>query len=97
MKNLFNITRYVNMYISRIKLLKESYYFIQTQEVCPQEEWDQFIISLKSDLPATFRITGSKGEAKRMLEIIQGQFITECLNQNDTETTEQATIFPLPW
>lgn len=69
----------------------------QTQKVCPENEWDSFISSLKTDLPATFRITGSKGEAQRMLEIIQGQFIQDCLNQNTGEGSEQASIFPLPW
>lgn len=70
---------------------------LQVQGICPENEWDQFITFLKMDLPATFRITGSKGESKKMLEIIQGQFITECLNQNTAEENEQANIFPLPW
>lgn len=48
-------------------------------------------------MPATFRITGSKGESKKMLEIIQGQFITEILNQNANTAAEKANIFPLPW
>lgn len=32
-----------------------------------------------------------------MLEIIQGQFITEILNQNANTAAEKANIFPLPW
>jgi hypothetical protein len=64
--------------------------------VCKSEEFDEFITSLKTDLPATFRITGSKGEACKMLETVQGQFIKDCLNQEGVDG-KPPNIFPLPW
>ncbi|CAH1116517.1 unnamed protein product [Phaedon cochleariae] len=80
-------------------IIKENEKFVQyykTLGVCKEEEFDEFITSLKTDLPATFRITGSKGVAHKMLEIVQGQLIKDCVDQ--TEENEKALkIFPLPW
>lgn len=48
---------------------------------------------MKSDLPATFRITGSKCVAKKMLEIVQDQLLKDCLINNENTPN----IFPLSW
>jgi tRNA (cytosine34-C5)-methyltransferase len=80
-------------------IVKENEKFVkyyETQNVCKSEEFDEFITSLKTDLPATFRITGSKGEACKMLETVQGQFIKDCLNQEGVDG-KPPNIFPLPW
>nr|XP_973505.1 PREDICTED: tRNA (cytosine(34)-C(5))-methyltransferase [Tribolium castaneum] len=80
-------------------IVKENEKFVkyyEVQNVCKKDEYDAFITSLKTDLPATFRITGSKGEAQKMLEIVQGQFIKDCLSQGDSEG-KPPNIFPLPW
>ncbi|VEN35168.1 unnamed protein product [Callosobruchus maculatus] len=45
--------------------------YYEKQGVCKPEEFNSFIASHKTDLPATFRITGSKTVAKKMLEIVQ--------------------------
>lgn len=58
------------------------------------EEWDEFMASLKSDLPATFRITGSKDVAVKMLEVVQKQFLSHSSGDNPEQ---QLDIFPLPW
>ena len=50
---------------------------------------------MKTDLPSTFRITGSKGAARKMLELVEGQLIKECINQEGEEKIPN--IFPLPW
>ncbi|KAK9736563.1 16S rRNA methyltransferase RsmB/F [Popillia japonica] len=82
-------------------IVKENEKFIlyyKTQGVCPPGEWDEFITTLKTDLPATFRITGSKCEARKMLDLVQNMFIKECISQSDaTEDQQQSNIFPLPW
>ncbi|KAJ8973049.1 hypothetical protein NQ317_011329 [Molorchus minor] len=67
-----------------------------TQKVCKEEEYDEFIKSLKTDLPATFRITGSKCVANKMLEIVQEQLIKDCINQTEGDE-KPLTIFPIPW
>ncbi|XP_044744391.1 tRNA (cytosine(34)-C(5))-methyltransferase [Coccinella septempunctata] len=80
-------------------IIKENDKFVtyyKTQKVCKDEEFDTFIEYMKTDLPATFRITGSKGEAKKMLEIVQGQFIKSCTEQNGPDQ-KPLEIFPLPW
>lgn len=81
-------------------IVKENEKFVkyyQTQNVCKPEEWDDFITSIKSDLPATFRITGSKEEAQRMLEIVRGELIQECSHQTEDGNDETTSIAPLPW
>lgn len=81
-------------------IVKENEKFVkyyQTQNICKPEEWNDFISAIKSDLPATFRITGSKEEAQRMLEIVQGELIQECLHQTGDENGEITSIAPLPW
>ncbi|XP_022908247.2 tRNA (cytosine(34)-C(5))-methyltransferase [Onthophagus taurus] len=81
-------------------IIRENEKFIQyykTQGICKVEEWDTFISALKSDLPATFRITGSKGEAKKMLDIIKDIFVKNCLNEPSENGEKKPDIFPLPW
>lgn len=67
--------------------------------MCNLEEFDQFITSLKTDLPATFRITGSKCVANKMLQIVENQLIKDCvdMDQADSVTESAPRIFPLPW
>ncbi|KAF5301115.1 hypothetical protein FQR65_LT08945 [Abscondita terminalis] len=79
-------------------IIKENEKFIKyykSQKICKEEEWNDFLTAIKSDLPATFRITGSKEEAKKMLEIVKGELIDECLHQSEVEG--DISIFPLPW
>ncbi|CAH0552098.1 unnamed protein product [Brassicogethes aeneus] len=70
--------------------------YYRTIGICKEEEYDQFITSMKTDLPATFRITGSKGVASKMLEIVEEQLIKECTTQQN-ENEKPPNIFPLPW
>lgn len=84
------------MHLSSNQLQCFSIWFFQMQGICKEDEWDEFIAALRRDLPATFRITGYKGEAKKMLDIIQGQFIKECLKQN-ADSENSPNIAPLPW
>lgn len=53
----------------------ETYY--KHQNICKPEEWDDFMGKLKSNLPTTFRITGSKSQARALLKIIKDQFFSE--------------------
>ncbi|XP_069676058.1 tRNA (cytosine(34)-C(5))-methyltransferase [Periplaneta americana] len=77
----------------------EKYY--KLQKVCPDEEWDNFIASIKENLPTAFRITGSKSEAKALLGIVKGKFFKDCLlnpsqSDGDSKETQQEPIC-LPW
>ncbi|XP_055544299.1 tRNA (cytosine(34)-C(5))-methyltransferase [Wyeomyia smithii] len=61
-----------------IKRENESFeVYYKHQNICPAEEWDQFMEKLRSSLPTTFRITGSKSHARALLKIIKDQFFAE--------------------
>lgn len=53
----------------------EAYY--KHQNICKPEEWDDFMAKLRSNLPTTFRITGSKSQAHALLKIIKDKFFSE--------------------
>ncbi|XP_076374959.1 tRNA (cytosine(34)-C(5))-methyltransferase Nsun2 [Megalopta genalis] len=68
----------------------ENYY--KTQGIVPDDQWDSFMTMMKKNLPVAFRITGSKMEAKRLLETIKGDFFKEILNtslENYSENSEE--------
>lgn len=56
----------------------EKYY--KLQKICPEEDWDSFLKSIRSDLPTTFRVTGSRGEAQALLNIIRHEFFENYIN-----------------
>lgn len=56
----------------------ENYY--KAQKIVPEEQWEAFLTTMRENLPVAFRITGSKAEAKVLLEIIQGDFFKQILN-----------------
>ncbi|CAK9821004.1 tRNA (cytosine(34)-C(5))-methyltransferase [Anthophora plagiata] len=64
----------------------EDYY--KTQKIVPEEQWDSFMNTMKKNLPVAFRLTGSKVEAKRLLEIIKGDFFKEILNAHMEDNSE---------
>ncbi|XP_070160065.1 tRNA (cytosine(34)-C(5))-methyltransferase isoform X3 [Polyergus mexicanus] len=64
----------------------ENYY--KTQGIVPEDKWDAFISTMRTNLPVAFRITGSKAEAKVLLEIIKSDFFKEILNANLNEHKE---------
>ncbi|XP_030760200.1 tRNA (cytosine(34)-C(5))-methyltransferase [Sitophilus oryzae] len=80
-------------------IVRENEKFVQyyeTQNVCStKEEFDNFISVMKTDLPSTFRITGSKGVARKMLELVEDQLIKDCVQQEGSE--KPPNIFALPW
>ena len=41
----------------------------QAQKIVPEDEWASFISHLKEPLPATFRITPYRSQAKTVLKI----------------------------
>ncbi|XP_012271383.1 tRNA (cytosine(34)-C(5))-methyltransferase [Orussus abietinus] len=67
----------------------EKYY--KTQQIIQDDEWDAFIGTMRENLPVAFRITGSKAEAKALLEIIKGDFFKEILNTKETKDGDQST------
>ncbi|XP_034174449.1 tRNA (cytosine(34)-C(5))-methyltransferase Nsun2 [Osmia lignaria lignaria] len=64
----------------------ENYY--KTQKIVPEDQWDSFIDTMKKNLPVAFRITGSKGETRLLLETIKSSFFKEILNTQAKESSE---------
>ncbi|XP_012540943.1 tRNA (cytosine(34)-C(5))-methyltransferase [Monomorium pharaonis] len=65
----------------------ENYY--KTQGIVPEDKWDAFIITMRTNLPVAFRITGSKAEAKALLRIIKSDFFKGILNANLNEDSKE--------
>ncbi|XP_034949352.1 tRNA (cytosine(34)-C(5))-methyltransferase [Chelonus insularis] len=61
----------------------ETYY--KQQSIMPDKEWDPFLKTMRENLPTAFRITGSRAEAKALLNIIKSDFFQEILNMKNNE------------
>jgi len=61
--------------IVRVNPMFEKFY--RAQKFCSDEEFDQTMEVLKTDLPASFRITGTRSHADGLLKIIEGQYFKE--------------------
>uniref|UniRef100_A0A1A9WT17 tRNA (cytosine(34)-C(5))-methyltransferase n=1 Tax=Glossina brevipalpis TaxID=37001 RepID=A0A1A9WT17_9MUSC len=54
----------------------EKYYCLQN--IClDSKEWQQFLITIRENLPSAFRVTGFKDEAKALLNIIKTELFAE--------------------
>ncbi|XP_050573392.1 tRNA (cytosine(34)-C(5))-methyltransferase [Bombus affinis] len=67
----------------------ENYY--KTQKIVPEEQWDSFINTMRKNLPVAFRITGSKAEAKALIETIKGDFFKDILKTHVEDDSENNT------
>jgi len=70
--------------------------FYRAQKFCSDEDFDKTMEVLKTDLPASFRITGTRSHAKVLLKIIEGQYfkeLTEFLAQGGNVVIPKV----LPW
>ncbi|KAH8380926.1 tRNA (cytosine(34)-C(5))-methyltransferase [Drosophila serrata] len=87
------------------EIKRDNAFFIKyydLQKICSTEdEWVQFLTSIRDNLPTTFRVTGFKDEAKALLAIIESQLFTEYvravaeLHQKPPEEVERPLC--LPW
>lgn len=78
----------------------ENYYKIQ--KIVAEDKWDEFICTMRKNLPVAFRITGSKSEAKVLLEIIKSDFFKEILNTNlkdddEVDSSKKTILHCLPF
>ncbi|KAF9513599.1 hypothetical protein BS47DRAFT_1372487 [Hydnum rufescens UP504] len=79
---------------NRINSKFETYY--KAQDMIPEDEWIDFLTTLKEPLPTTFRLTGSRTTARDLNGVIQETYIPHLTNQ----TWEGNPIPPptqLPW
>ncbi|XP_050718595.1 tRNA (cytosine(34)-C(5))-methyltransferase-like [Eriocheir sinensis] len=48
--------------------------FYKAQKIVPEEEWDEFLTRMKENLPAAFRLTGTKNMACALLRVLKETF-----------------------
>ncbi|KAH8419700.1 hypothetical protein KR009_001305 [Drosophila setifemur] len=87
------------------EITRDNAFFIKyyhLQKICAgEEEWTEFLASIRDNLPTTFRVTGFRDEAKALLSIIETQLFTEYvravaeLHQKPAEEVERPLC--LPW
>lgn len=58
--------------------------------ICPADQWDEFLHAIKSDLPATFRITGNRPAAKKLLNLIQNEFFSQYVAASESLENDDA-------
>ncbi|CAH2097810.1 unnamed protein product [Euphydryas editha] len=77
----------------------EEYY--KKQKVCPEDQWEEFMKTLKSNLPTAFRITGSKSEADALSNLVKSEYFSEILNMKlkveGKEEEEEIKPINLSW
>ena len=76
----------------------EAYY--KAQKIVPEGEWEEFMTSLRTALPLTFRINGSGKFATDMRDQLEGTLFAELLEQSLRDEETQAEIpppKPLAW
>ncbi|KAK9720417.1 tRNA (cytosine-5-)-methyltransferase ncl1 [Basidiobolus ranarum] len=54
---------------------EEFEHYYKEQELIPVEEWPTFIETLKSALPVTFRITGSRKHAQELRNLLETEYV----------------------
>lgn len=64
-------------------------------EICPVNEWEHFLETLRTNLPTTFRISSCRKTSKRLLEIIQNEFFDKYVAECSTEGCRRP--YSLPW
>ncbi|KNE57886.1 hypothetical protein AMAG_04731 [Allomyces macrogynus ATCC 38327] len=72
----------------------EAYY--KAQGILSEAEWDTFMTSLKSQLPTTFRFTGSRSYAKHLAENSQRKFFPS-LQNIEVDGVKIAPPTQIPW
>ncbi|CAH0717932.1 unnamed protein product, partial [Brenthis ino] len=77
----------------------EEYY--KAQKICPEDQWEDFMKTLKENLPTAFRITGSKCEADALMNIVKSEYFSEILNAKikleGKDDEEEIKPVNLPW
>lgn len=75
--------------------------YYEHQKICKPEEWNELLKALRSDLPSTFRVTGSKKEAQLLNEIIKKEFLAEYVTVvaelHQTDISEVTPPRSFPW
>jgi multisite-specific tRNA:(cytosine-C5)-methyltransferase len=72
----------------------EEYY--KTQGIVPEAEWDQFLGALKTELPTTFRVTGSRAHADTINNLIKDVYVPT-MQEVELEGVRYEPPKPIVW
>ncbi|KAI8811757.1 S-adenosyl-L-methionine-dependent methyltransferase [Cladochytrium replicatum] len=72
----------------------ERYY--KAQNVLPDEEWESFMTSLRTLLPTTFRLTGSRRDASDLLALMKTRYFPG-IADFESEGVMVPAPTPIPW
>ncbi|KAF7990485.1 hypothetical protein HCN44_000290 [Aphidius gifuensis] len=88
-------------YVEIVRENKDFELYYKTQGIVSESDWDSFIKTMQEDLPAAFRITGSKSETKALLNIIKTNFFeketdkkVETLGDDDNKDKDETSLEP---
>jgi len=81
--------------IVRENALYVDYY--KAQNICPPEEFDSMIKTLQQDLPASFRVTGCRSQAKSLKNIMEGDFFKELIEKQKEGDSKVVAPKTLNW
>lgn len=68
----------------------------QAQKIVPEDEWDQFMDTLKVELPTTFRVTGSRAHADVINNQIKDLYVPTMQNV-ELDGVKYDPPKPIPW
>lgn len=83
-----------------IEIVRDNEAFVtyyKRQKVCPENEFEQFLESIRADLPTTFRITGSRSTAQKLLKIIKNEFFNTYVANAEVQSGNDGRPHNLPW
>ncbi|XP_066594185.1 tRNA (cytosine(34)-C(5))-methyltransferase isoform X2 [Prorops nasuta] len=78
-------------YADIIRENKDFVTYYKAQGIVPEDQWNSFVTTMQKNLPVAFRITGSKSEAKALLNIIKGDFFKQILTVKQEENLGDGT------
>lgn len=73
----------------------EQYY--KKQHIVPENEWDEFLVTLRKPLPAVFRVNASAQFATEIRNQIQQEFVESLKGDNEVNGEREELLKPLPW
>lgn len=71
--------------------------YYKRMNICPEAEFEQFLEVIRADLPTTFRITGSRSTAQKLMNIIKSEFFNSCVVPTEGGASEIKRPLSLPW
>lgn len=86
-----NVVQRAEPYQEIIKENEKFTRYYKHAKICKDDEWEDFLKAMRTDLPTTFRICGCRNTAKKLLNVIRDDFFEKYIADQQTKPK------PLPW